>query len=86
MHTISGDTSHILLQENSSKLLSNQVSGFFDPDAVEFSSIEALLPQFNNLQKLLTKSSLDANITEDCDRFDERVDSALLPARDKSDK
>ena len=44
------------------------------------------MPQFVNLQKLLTKSSLDANITEDCDRFDERVDSDLLPQRDKFDK
>ena len=38
------------------------------------------------MQKLLRHSSLDTDIKNDCDRFDERVDSTELPRRDEYDR
>ena len=38
------------------------------------------------MQKMLRHSSLDTDIKNDCDRFDERIDSAELPMRDEYDR
>ena len=38
------------------------------------------------MQKLLRHSSLDTDIKNDCDRFDEKIDSAELPLRDEYDR
>ena len=40
---------------------------------------DALLPLFVQIQKLLKHSSLDESIKLDSDRFDEKVDSTILP-------
>ena len=47
---------------------------------------DALLPLFVKMQKLLRHSSLDLDIKNDCDRFDERIDSEELPKRDEYDR
>ena len=47
---------------------------------------DALLPLFVQIQKLLKHSSLDESIKLDSDRFDEKVDSTILPQRDINDK
>ena len=47
---------------------------------------DALLPLFVKMQKMLRHSSLDTEIKNDCDRFDEKIDSAELPMRDKYDR
>ena len=39
-----------------------------------------------SIQKLLRHSSLDTDIKHDSDRFDERIDSDLLPMRDEYDR
>jgi hypothetical protein len=38
------------------------------------------------LQKLLRQSSLDLSITEDTDRYDEKIDTNLLAERDINDR
>jgi len=45
----------------------------------------SLLHLFVNVQKLLMQSSLDSTIKEDCDRYDEQIDSRILPLRDVHD-
>jgi hypothetical protein len=47
---------------------------------------ENILHLFVLLQKLLRQSSLDVGITEDTDRYDERVSRNALAERDANDK
>lgn len=64
----------------------HSASQYFNPEAIETNCADALLPLFVKIQKLLRYSSLDRDIKNDTDRFDERVDKAELPQRDEYDK
>jgi len=46
---------------------------------------ENMIHLFVILQKLLRQSSLDLSITEDTDRYDEKIETNLLPERDIND-
>lgn len=47
---------------------------------------DALLSYMIKLQKLLKESSLNPSIREDNDRYDERIDTEILPGLDFNDK
>ena len=59
---------------------------FYNPEILDEKMAEALLPLFVNIQRLLRFSSLDTDIKEESDRFDEKIDGDLLPMRDEYDK
>lgn len=59
---------------------------YFNQKLIDSDLSDALLPLFVKMQKLLRKSSLDTEIKNDCDRFDEKIDSAELPMRDEYDR
>jgi len=73
---------HLQLLKNPSA----NASQYFNPDAIEEEVADALLPLFVKMQKLLRHSSLDTDIKNDCDRFDEKVDGSELPMRDEYDR
>ena len=58
--------------------MQRQATEYYNPDAIEDVNVDALLPLFVQLQKLIALSSLSADIKEDSDRFDERIDSTIL--------
>lgn len=64
--------------EVSLRSLQRQATEYYNPDAIEDVNVDALLPLFVQLQKLIALSSLSADIKEDSDRFDERIDSSIL--------
>jgi len=63
---------HLQLLKNPSA----NASQYFNPDAIEEEVADALLRH----------SSLDTDIKNDCDRFDEKVDGSELPMRDEYDR
>jgi len=72
--------------ETSPRTLQEQMAEYYDPTAVDEVNVDALLPLFSKLQKLIASSSFAQDIREDSDRFDERIDSMVLVQRDKNDK
>lgn len=47
---------------------------------------ENIIHLFVMLQKLLKQSSLDVKVTEDSDRYDEKIEKGLLHERDTHDR
>ena len=60
-----------LLRNTSSK---GQAEEYFNQDLIDSNQADALLPLFVKMQKMLRHSSLDTDIKNDSDRFDEKID------------
>jgi len=76
-------------KSNANQLLrspSVQASVYFNQSKIDEEVPDALLPLFVRMQKMLRHSSLDTDIKNDCDRFDERIDGTELPMRDEYDR
>ena len=64
----------------------HSASQYYNAAMIDEQCADALLPLMVKVQKLLKHSSLDTNIKNDTDRFDERVDGDELPLRDEYDR
>lgn len=63
-----------------------EITEFYNPEALEDVNVDALLPLFARIQRLIKHSSFAFDIKEDSDRFDERIDSSILVQRDQNDQ